>query len=154
MEAGRLKSLVFFDPRKSRRSLRLRRVQKRERFRIRSGRQSALNTDSTPENHMKNITKPLVLSVCFFLASAGAASAANVHESTGMKGQPSQTCGSQMTGSATPGNTTSTSTSKGSPFGSTAFSATRYSGSGFQTQSSTNPKSVSQYDVACFQLSH
>ena len=152
MGDGRLTSLVFFDPRKSRRSLR--RVRKRERFRIRSGRQSALNTDSTPENHMKIITKPLVLSVCFFLASAGAASAANVHNAaiggTGMKGQPSQTCLSSATTMSEPGNASS---SPGAPFNDTKPGNADLHYAGSQPQNSKNPKSVAQYDVACFQQS-
>ena len=97
---------------------------------------------------MKYLVMPATL--CFVLFSTDVL-AANVHDVTNTKGQPSQSCQSQPN---SPGNMTSSTTSKGSPFGTTAFSATRYSGSGFQVHSSTNPKSVSQYDVACFQVSH
>jgi hypothetical protein len=60
--------------------------------------------------------------------------------STGNQGQPSQSCQSFFSGALTP-----------SGFNTTGFNhaTTVYAGS--QPQNSTNPNSVSQYDVACFQ---
>ena len=103
---------------------------------------------------MKHLVIPMMLSVSLLVTSTGLALALDVHKFGGpATGQPSQAIRTQQTGFAVPGNTTSLA-SPGSPFGNTAFSATRYSGSGFQIHSSTNPKSVSQYDVAGFQLSN
>jgi hypothetical protein len=63
-------------------------------------------------------------------------------------GQPSQTCLSS-TAPSEPGHASS---SPGSPFNENGGNAgSRYAGS--QPQNSNNPKSVSQYDVACFQVS-
>lgn len=59
-------------------------------------------------------------------------------------GQPSQNC--QSLGSPTPGNSAS---SPGSPFNPNGQAGNVYAGNA--PQNSNNPKSVSQYDVACFQ---
>ena len=76
---------------------------------------------------------------------AGIAFAADPH-SGGSTGQPSQSCQAQPN---VPGGGNS-SNSPGSPFaGGNADS--RYAGT--QPQNSKNPKSVAQYDVACFQNS-
>jgi hypothetical protein len=83
------------------------------------------------------------------IAFAGVALAANVHDATGMKGQPSQTIGTAQTGSVTPGNA---GTAPGSAFNPDGNAGTHYAGT--QPQNSKNPKSVSQYDVAGFQQSH
>jgi len=87
------------------------------------------------------------LFVAIFAASplaGGAAWAA----STGMKGQPSQTCLSS-TAPMEPGQAAA---SPGSPFNEVdGIAGGMYAGS--QPQNSNNPKSVSQYDVACFQVS-
>jgi len=81
--------------------------------------------------------------VCALLVSiAGAALAA----SPGTQGQPSQSCEEQP---ATPGGGNSAN-SPGSPFHD-GVSDAKYAGS--QPQNSNNPNSVSQYDVACFQVS-
>jgi hypothetical protein len=61
-------------------------------------------------------------------------------------GQPSQSCQSQTT---TPGNASS---ARGSAFNTSGIAGTVYAGT--QPQNSKNPASVSQYDVACFQVSH
>jgi len=78
------------------------------------------------------------------VAGAGVATAAPNPSSTG---QPSQTCG-DATATTRPG---SSMTAPGSAFNPDGKSGTVYAGE--QPQNSTNPKSVSQYDVACFQVS-
>ena len=60
-------------------------------------------------------------------------------------GQPSQSCQAQP---ASPGNAANTSAAAFNP---TGTAATHYAGT--QPQNSNNPNSVSQYDVACFQVS-
>lgn len=97
---------------------------------------------------MKYRLMPVTLCAGIFFASAGAALAANVHTVTGMKGQPSQTCGTAMTGSMTPGKAAN---APGSAFNPNGNAGTHYAGT--QPQNSKNPKSVAQYDVACFQNS-
>ena len=62
-------------------------------------------------------------------------------------GQPSQSCGSDAAPN-TPGNAAS---APGSAFNPDGVAGTHYAGE--QPQNSVNPKSVSQYDVACFQVS-
>ena len=69
---------------------------------------------------------------------AGAASAARNPSGTG---QPSQECGEEG----------ATATPPGFETGGFAHAENQYAGS--QPQNSKNPKSVSQYDVACFQVS-
>ena len=69
-------------------------------------------------------------------------------------GQPGQSCGS-TTASSSPGNTTSAS-SPGSPFSTNGgVSAGVYANGPGTTPNHkiTNPTAVSQYDVACFQVS-
>src|SRR5713101_1496452 len=61
-------------------------------------------------------------------------------------GQPSQSCQSQP---SSPGNAANTS---GGAFNPTGVAATHYAGA--QPQNSNNPNSVSQYDVACYQVSN
>ncbi|MDE2385784.1 MAG: adenylate cyclase [Alphaproteobacteria bacterium] len=73
-----------------------------------------------------------------------AAQAADPH-SPGTTGQPSCSC--QATPSP-PGNSAS---APGSAFNGSGISGTKYAGT--QPQNSNNPKSVAQYDVACFQQS-
>jgi hypothetical protein len=63
-------------------------------------------------------------------------------------GQPSQSC-QNPANSTTPGNAAS---APGSAFNTSGVAGTHYAGNA--PQNSTNPKSVSQYDVACFQVSH
>ena len=60
-------------------------------------------------------------------------------------GQPSQSCQAQP---STPGNAAN---APGSAFNPNGKAGTVYAGT--QPQNSNNPKSVSQYDVACFQVS-
>jgi len=97
-------------------------------------------------NAMKHVITPAVLGGSL-LITPSLAFAGNVHLSTGMKGQPNQTIGSPQTGSATPGHA---STAPGSAFNPSGNAGTHYAGQ--QPQNSKNPKSVSQYDVAGFQL--
>lgn len=81
-----------------------------------------------------------MLSVALALGLVGAFMSTAHADSVGVPGQPSQSCQAQT--AAPPG------------FGTAGFAnaETRYAGS--QPQNSTNPHSVAQYDVACFQLSH
>jgi hypothetical protein len=60
-------------------------------------------------------------------------------------GQPNQSCQAQP---STPGNAAN---APGSAFNPNGKAGTVYAGT--QPQNSNNPKSVSQYDVACFQVS-
>jgi|SRR5947207_374201 len=60
-------------------------------------------------------------------------------------GQPNQSC--EDPGSLTPGHSAS---APGSAFNPDGVAGTMYAGE--QPQNSVNPKSVSQYDVACFQV--
>ncbi len=78
------------------------------------------------------------------LVVAGAAFAAD----PGTQGQPNQSCGSS-TAPSTPGNA---ATAPGSAFNPNGTAGSVYAGQ--QPQNSNNPNSVSQYDVACFQVSH
>lgn len=103
---------------------------------------------------MRRIFGALVICAAAMIPATGSALADNVHQFTGMTGQPDSggsvvNCGAGGLAS-TPGNGSATfSTSKGSPYGSTAFAGTMYAGS--QPQNSKNPNSISQYDVSCFQ---
>ncbi len=72
----------------------------------------------------------------FLLIPAASAFAA----SPGTQGQPSQSCQSFFSGALTP---------TGFNQGGFVQATTLYAGA--QPQNSQNPKSVSQYDVACFQ---
>ena len=60
-------------------------------------------------------------------------------------GQPNQSCQAQP---SSPGNASS---APGSAFNPDGVAGTHYAGT--QPQNSKNPNSVSQYDVACFQVS-
>ena len=66
--------------------------------------------------------------------------------SSGGAGQPNQSC--EDPGSKTPGHSAS---APGSAFNPDGRAGTVYAGE--QPQNSVNPHSVSQYDVACFQVS-
>jgi hypothetical protein len=90
--------------------------------------------------------KKLVLSATAVLALA-AAPAFGAGNPSG-SGQPSQTCLSS-TAPSEPGNAGSAPGSAFNENGGTAGS--KYAGSA--PQNSNNPKSVSQYDVACYQVS-
>jgi len=66
--------------------------------------------------------------------------------STAVAGQPNQSCEDQP---VRPGHS---STAPGSAFNPDGVAGTHYAGE--QPQNSKNPKSVSQYDVACYQVSN
>ena len=87
------------------------------------------------------LTVTMVVVLC--LAVVGTALAAD----PGTQGQPSQSCGSS-TAPMTPGNAVN---SPGSAFNPDGTAPSVYAGQ--QPQNSSNPLSVSQYDVACFQVS-
>jgi hypothetical protein len=89
--------------------------------------------------------RKLIVSVAIFGLAAAPALAAKNPSGTG---QPSQTC---LSGAALtePGQAAS---ARGSAFNENGgVAGSMYAGS--QPQNSTNPTSVSQYDVACFQVS-
>jgi hypothetical protein len=79
------------------------------------------------------------------LGIVGIAAAADPH--SGGTGQPNQSCQNPAT-STTPGNATN---APGSAFNPSGVAGGVYAGT--QSQNSNNPNSVSQYDVACFQVS-
>jgi hypothetical protein len=83
----------------------------------------------------------LGVTVSGLLVFAGASGA--FADTTGSTGQPGQSC--QVT-TTTPGNAAA---APGSAFNTSGVAGTHYAGNA--PQNSTNPKSVSQYDVACFQ---
>jgi hypothetical protein len=89
--------------------------------------------------------KLMVMTATVFALAAAPAFGAGNPSGTG---QPSQTCLSSMAASE-PGNAAS---APGSAFNENGgIAGSMYAGS--QPQNSNNPKSVSQYDVACFQVS-
>lgn len=91
----------------------------------------------------KKVAFAVVMMVVLSLAVVGPVLAA----SPGTQGQPNQSCGSP-TAPMTPGQSVS---APGSAFNPTGVAGSVYAGE--QPQNSINPHSVSQYDVACFQVS-
>jgi hypothetical protein len=89
-------------------------------------------------NHMKTILVVGAFAASLIALPARAAS-------TGTPGQPNQSCQSFVP-PQTPGNAAA---APGSAFNTSGKSGTVYAGT--QPQNSKNPKSVAQYDVACFQ---
>jgi hypothetical protein len=85
----------------------------------------------------------ITVSTAIVVAGASAAFADNPPGT----GQPSQSCQNPAT-TTTPGNAAS---APGSAFNTSGVAGTHYAGNA--PQNSTNPNSVSQYDVACFQQS-
>jgi hypothetical protein len=96
---------------------------------------------------MRKLLVTLTILGALLLSVAGIAFAADPHSAANPTGQPSQSC--QAEPSAPGGG--NRANSPGSPFGTAAGAAANYAGA--QPQNSRNPKSVSQYDVACFQNS-
>lgn len=88
----------------------------------------------------KRLTGTAIVVMLLFSAG-GIAVAAN----PGTTGQPNQSCEEQP---MTPGNA---ATATGSAFNPDGTAGTHYAGE--QPQNSNNPNSVSQYDVACTQVS-
>jgi hypothetical protein len=78
------------------------------------------------------------------LVTSGGALAADPH-APGTTGQPNQSCQAEP---STPGNSAN---APGSAFNPDGNAGTHYAGQ--QPQNSKNPKSVAQYDVACYQVS-
>ena len=101
------------------------------------------------ERSFRNLLNPTAAAIIglSLVFAASQVQAADPHTS-GTKGQPNQSCGS-ATAMSRPGNAVS---APGSAFNPSGHSGTVYAGQ--QTQNSKNPKSVAQYDVACFQVSH
>jgi len=89
----------------------------------------------------------VVVAIVVVLVLALGVTSAALADSTGNAGQPNQSCGSSNA-QMTPGNAASAS---GSAFNPNGVAGTVYAGQ--QPQNSGNPNSVSQYDVACFQVS-
>jgi hypothetical protein len=85
----------------------------------------------------------IALGILLSVGIAGATLAADPH--AGGTGQPNQSCEDQP---VRPGNA---SDARGSAFNPDGIAGTHYAGE--QPQNSKNPNSVSQYDVACFQVS-
>jgi len=96
---------------------------------------------------MKRVMAPLMIAACMLLPSAGAAWATDPHGPANPTGRPMQSCGS-ATAPNTPGKAAS---ARGSAFNPDGIAGMHYAGQ--QPQNSKNPKSVAQYDVACFQVS-
>jgi len=94
---------------------------------------------------MRKLAATLSAGLVLAFAASGAALAADPH-SGGSTGQPNQSCESQP---STPGNSAN---APGSAFNPNGTAGSHYAGQ--QPQNSKNPKSVSQYDVACYQVSH
>jgi hypothetical protein len=92
-------------------------------------------------NRMVKLCLALSLTALVLLAPLSAVLAANPPGT----GQPNQSC--QVVG-VTPGKAAS---APGSAFNPNGMAGTVYAGQ--QPQNSNNPKSVSQYDVGCFQVS-
>ena len=90
---------------------------------------------------VRNSFMIMAVLVMFLFSAVGTATAT----STGTNRQPNQSCQAQP---MTPGNAAS---APGSAFNTSGVAGTKYAGT--QPQNSGNPKSVSQYDVACFQVS-
>jgi hypothetical protein len=91
---------------------------------------------------LRKLVLGITLSSAIVLAGASAAFADNPPGT----GQPGQSCQAQP---STPGNA---ATAPGSAFNTSGVAGNVYAGNA--PQNSTNPNSVSQYDVACFQVSH
>jgi hypothetical protein len=99
---------------------------------------------------MRHLLTGLAVVSLALLAIAPVSLADDPHSPTNPTGQPSQSCQAQP---STPGQPSQPTSSPGSPFNLTlpGHSTTVYAGA--QPQNSKNPKSVAQYDVACFQVS-
>jgi hypothetical protein len=94
---------------------------------------------------IRQLVLGVAMSGALALSVPALALAANPH--SGTTGQPSQSCQNPST-PTTPGNASGAS---GSAFNPNGTAGGVYAGN--QPQSQKNPKSVAQYDVACFQNS-
>ena len=93
---------------------------------------------------MRTVIVALAASMLLSLSFATAGFATNPHSSSST-GQPNQSCQAEP---STPGHSAN---APGSAFNTNGNAGTHYAGQ--QPQNSRNPKSVAQYDVACFQVS-
>lgn len=90
----------------------------------------------------------LVLTAAALTLATFAAATPALAVSPGTHGQPGETCVDNQNAQFEPGNAAS---APGSAFNENGgIAGSMYAGS--QPQNSRNPKSVSQYDVACFQV--
>jgi hypothetical protein len=104
---------------------------------------------------MKRVTASIAGGACLLLLTTGATFAASSvskptqSPTTGQKGAPTNTCGAP--GTTTPGNAAG---ALGSPFNSSGTAGTVYAGnpSTASLANSNSTATVSQYDVACFQV--
>ena len=87
------------------------------------------------------MVRKFILGVTVSTAIVMAGASAAFANSTGSTGQPNQSCEEHP---STPGNA---ATAPGSAFNPSGKAGTVYAGT--QPQNSKNPRSVSQYDVAC-----
>ncbi len=96
---------------------------------------------------MRILITAVVAAIACGLGATGAFAAANPSGT----GQPSQTCLSS-TAPSEPGNA---ATASGSAFNETApgTAGTVYAGNGVSATTAGSPNAVSQYDVACYQVS-
>jgi hypothetical protein len=92
---------------------------------------------------MRTFAATIGIGFSLMFSVVGTALATDPH--SGTAGQPNQSCQAET---STPGNSAS---APGSAFNPGGVAGTHYAGQ--QPQNSNNPKSVSQYDVACFQVS-
>src|SRR5690348_17102819 len=92
---------------------------------------------------MKFTVGASIIGTCLFLFTAGVALGANPHTAS-PTGQPSQSC--QATNPSTPPG--GAAAAPGSAFNTSGTAGMVYAN---QPQPQSNPNSVSQYDVACFQ---
>ncbi|WP_405807483.1 hypothetical protein OG729_20180 [Streptomyces sp. NBC_00210] len=88
---------------------------------------------------------PLKRAALGFASAALLTGAAGIGAAPAFAGQPNQSCEEQTT---RPGQS---QTAPGSAFNPNGTAGTHYAGE--QPQNSTNPHSISQYDVACLQVS-
>src|SRR6266581_156751 len=95
---------------------------------------------------MRTIFVAACLAVLFTISTGSALAASNPSPSG--TGQPSQTCVDTSTAANEPGQAAQAPGSAFNENGGTAGGV--YAGN--QPQNSTNPNSVSQYDVACYQV--
>jgi hypothetical protein len=102
---------------------------------------------------LKRLVVSLSATIVLLVAFALPAFAAVPHTS-GVPGQPNQSCQAQP---SSPGHAAD---AQGAPFNTAGTAGGVYAGSGHAALESgnpnanSNPKAVSQYDVACFQVSH
>jgi hypothetical protein len=93
---------------------------------------------------MRQFVACIVTGLVLALVASVGAFGADPH-SNGATGQPNQSCQAEP---STPGNSAN---APGSAFDTQGNAGTHYAGQ--QPQNSKSPKSVAQYDVACFQVS-